>query len=116
MNAVEPAPVSHQKYKIKFVVIEEHTLALVREETPMSAEILHASGVLRVLQGKAKTGSPYNPYSGSISLYGVAVRMATDQDFVDFNVNSYTNDQWNEFIFAKNPDPAVIEPYDRANW
>ena len=118
MNAVDPAPAPLQKAKIKLVVIEEHTLGYVNEETPQSAGILCASTINRVLQGKAKTGSPYNPLDGSISIVGKSVRMATVQDFIDFNVShtGYTNDWVVEYIFAKNPDPTVIERYDAANW
>lgn len=102
--------------KVKFVVIEGHTLGYVGQDSPDSASILHASLIRRKLQGKAKGASPYNPHGGPISIVGKDVKMASKQDFDDFNVSylGYEKDTVYNYIFAQ--DPAVEEVYNPLVW
>ena len=63
--------------KIKIVVINEHTLAIIRPEYSDYAEILHTS-ILR--------GSYYNNLSGAIYIVNETVRLANRQDFKDYRM------------------------------
>lgn len=78
---------------IKLVVINEHTLGYLIPNTDY-AGVLHAS----ILKGAA-TASPLSAMN-PIFLQGKNVRLASEQDFKDYNISfdGYKNN--NEYIHA----------------
>ncbi len=83
---------------IKLVVVNENILGYIQLEFPSSIHILKGS----ILRGANRT-------DGNISLYGQEiVRLATEQDFNDFNVEfeSYKKDP--DYIYEKETNLQAI--------
>lgn len=78
-----------QDQKIKLVVIDNHTLASIRPGS-MFAEVLKASTL---------KGAPFRVHDDPILYAGNNVRLATEQDFVDFRCvfDGYKNDPQYEY-------------------
>lgn len=111
------APVEITIRKIKYVVVEEHTLCYVFAEQPQLGMILEASTLRAKLYGRAKTGSPFNrDGSGPLNLPDFAgrVRMASTKDFEVFGHSCEGILRDPACLLAKNPE--VDEAYDASNW
>ena len=105
--------------KVKYVVVDEHTLCYVFEEEPNMGLILAASLVHAKLFGRAKTASPYNVLtSGPLPVADMTqrVRMANLNDFEIFRISieGFQKDSFLQHIYAQNPD--VDEPYNAQLW
>lgn len=83
--------------KIKLVVLEEHTLGYISEFNP---------NYVMVLKGSVLKGSPYGLMNNIALIGNKKIRLASEQDFEEFNVEfePYKNKNkydTNDYIYQK---------------